>query len=64
MPPPPPLLRVLNLGARLVPYGLATQLQDVLATARRGGQGVDTVLVLQVRKKRGDVFFSVVETKT
>ena len=51
--PPPPLLRVVNLGARLVPYGLASQLQDALAAARRAGQGVDTVLVLQVREVCG-----------
>lgn len=47
MPPPP--LRVINLGRRLVPYALASDLQDGLEALRRAGSGVDTVVVLQVR---------------
>ena len=44
----PRVLRVLDFGRSLVPYGRSLRLQELLFNARRSGSIEDTLILLQV----------------
>ena len=44
----PRVLRVLDFGRSLVPYGRSLRLQELLFSARRAGSIEDTLVLLQV----------------